>query len=293
MTLLQLEYFLRVATLQSISKAADELNISQSSLSTMMGKLEDELGYPLFERSGRNITITRYGQIVEKYSYILLNKVDDIQLEFDELQGKHNTRAISVGVTDSNYYEGWILELMKQYPEMKINLLQMSKEAICKNLQTGNLDFGISDDIDYYEQMNAQLLFSQPYQLLVFRDHPLAAKGKISVEDLVKEPFISLPPSHKERMIDNLSAELHFCPNIVFEGSPNSMLAMFQARMGSILTCAHNRRQWVELLPEQYTMLNIEGISTRYEMYLIWSKHRYLSKWARIFQKYVFDYYHV
>ncbi len=293
MNLLQLEYFQVVAKEQSITKAARTLNISQSALSIMMNKLETEIGYPLFQRQGRNIVITPYGRDVLYYSYILLHEMEDIQREFQELRGESNERKLTLGVTDSNYYGDWILGLLEQYPDIQLNVLQMSREEIYENLIIGNLDFGISNEVEYHGQLSAQLLFSQPYQLLVLREHPLADKGKITVEELMQEPIISLPPSHKERMIDNLSQEMHFRPNIIFEGNQDIMAEMFHAGVGSILTCAHNRKQWMMRAPEQYAMLDIVGANSRYEMYLLWSKHRYLSKWARMFQRYVFDYYHV
>lgn len=219
--------------------------------------------------------------------------MEDIQREFQELRGESNERKLTLGVTDSNYYGDWILGLLEQYPDIQLNVLQMSREEIYENLIMGNLDFGISNEVEYHGQLSAQLLFSQPYQLLVLCGHPLADKGKITVEELMQEPIISLPPSHKERMIDNLSQEMHFRPNIIFEGNPDIMAEMFHAGVGSILTCAHNRKQWMMRAPEQYAMLDIVGANSRYEMYLLWSKHRYLSKWARMFQRYVFDYYHV
>ena len=293
MNLLQLEYFQVVAKEQSITKAARTLNISQSALSIMMNKLETEIGYPLFQRQGRNIVITPYGRDVLYYSYILLHEMEDIQREFQELRGESNERKLTLGVTDSNYYGDWILGLLEQYPDIQLNVLQMSREEIYENLIIGNLDFGISNEVEYHGQLSAQPLFSQPYQLLVLREHPLADKGKITVEELMQEPIISLPPSHKERMIDNLSQEMHFRPNIIFEGNQDIMAEMFHAGVGSILTCAHNRKQWMMRAPEQYAMLDIVGANSRYEMYLLWSKHRYLSKWARMFQRYVFDYYHV
>lgn len=293
MNLLQLEYFQAVAKEESITKAAKTLNISQSSLSVMMGKLEDELGYPLFTKQGRNIAITPYGEKVVYYSYILTHQMEDIQREFRELRGEDTETSISLGVTDSNYYGDWLLQLLERYPFLKLNVLQMSREDIYTNLLTGNLDFGISNGREYHSQISSQLLFSQPYQLLVFRDHPLAEKGSITLEELAAEPLLSLPPSHKERLVDNLRQETHFRPNIIFEGNSDIMVEMFHARVGSILTCAHNRKQWMRLGAENYTSLSIAGVTSRYEMYLLWSKHRYLSKWARIFQDYVFDYYHV
>lgn len=293
MNLLQLEYFQVVAREESITKAARVLGISQSALSIMMNKLETEIGYPLFQRQGRNIVITPYGKNVLYYSYMLLHEMEDIQREFQELRGESNEWKLTLGVTDSNYYGDWILRLLEQYPEIQLNVLQMSREEIYENLLIGNLDFGISNEVEYHGQLSAQLLFSQPYQLLVLSDHPLAKKGTITVEDLMREPIISLPPSHKERMIDNLSQDMHFRPNIIFEGNPDIMAEMFHAGVGSILTCAHNRKQWMLRPSDQYALLDIVGATSRYEMYLLWSRHRYLSQWARKFQQYVLDYYHV
>lgn len=295
MKLLQLEYFQEVAKAQSITKAAKILNISQPTLSIMISKLEEELGYPLLNRQGRNISLTPYGEKVLRYSYIVLHKMEDIKLEFGEMRGEEAEQKISLGLTDSNFYGDWILELLKKYPESKLNSVQMCRDDIYYNLLTGNLDFGICNGAGtvFSQQLNSRLLFSQPYQLLVFKDHPLAANGSITIEQLRKEPLISLPPSHKERMIDNVTRELQFKPNIIFEGNSDIMIEMFHARVGSILTCAHNCKQWMRLPADQYEVLNIQGVNLRYEMYLVWAKHRYLSKWAQTFHDYVLDYYHV
>lgn len=293
MNLLQLEYFQEVVKNQSITKAAKSLDITQSSLSVTMSKFEKDLGYPLFERQGRNITITPYGEIVAHYGSIILHKFEDIQREFREIRGEESENSLSLGVIDSNYYGDWMLDLLDSYPNMQLKVLQMSREEVLYNLLKGDLDFGISNEIEHHEQIGSQLLFSYPYQLLVFRDHPLAKKGIITIEELEKEPLISLPPSHKERLVDNLAQEMHFKPNIIFEGNSDIMTEMFHAGVGSILTCAHNRKQWMQLTPDHYAVLDIAGVTSRYEMYLLWFKPRYLSKWARIFQNYVLDYYHV
>ena len=157
MNLLQLEYFQEVAKVSSITQAAKALNISQSALSIMMNKLETEIGYPLFEKQGRNIVITPYGRNVLHYSYILLHEMEDIQKEFRELRGEENEWKLALGVTDSNYYGDWILDLMSDYPELQLNVLQMSRNEIYENLLIGKLDFGISNGMEYYEELDSQL----------------------------------------------------------------------------------------------------------------------------------------
>lgn len=293
MTLLQLEYFQEIAIEKSLSVAAKKLGVSPSTLSITMNRLEEELGYSLFEHCGKNILLTPYGKEVLNYSYVILHVIEDIELDFREKRGMDNKEKISIGITDSNYYGDWILELLDQYPDLKLNMIQMSREEIYSNLLLGNLDFGISNKLEHPEQLNFKLLFSQPYQLLVFQDHPFANKSMISLDELSKEPLISLPPSHKNRMIDSLCQEVCLHPNIIFEGDSDIMCEMFHFNIGSILTCAHNSRQWMKLSDDNYSMLNIEGVSSRYEMYLIWPKYRYLSKWARVFKDYVFNYYHI
>ena len=101
MNLLHMEYFQEVAKASSITQAARTLGISQSALSVMMSKLEEEIGYPLFEKQGRNIMITPYGQKVLRYSYIILHEMDDIQREFRELRGEENEWKLKLGVTDT------------------------------------------------------------------------------------------------------------------------------------------------------------------------------------------------
>ncbi len=293
MNLLQLEYFQEVAKTSSITQAAKTLGISQSALSIMMNKLESDIGYPLLEKQGRNIIITPYGKTLLHYSYIMLHEMEDIEREFREMRGEENEWKLTLGVTDSNYYGDWILNLMKDYPDLQLNILQMSRDEIYENLLIGKLDFGISNGMEYFEQLESQLLFSQPYQLLVLKSHPFAQKGYITMEELVHEPLLSLPPSHKNRLVDNLSATMHFQPNIVFEGNADIMEQMLHVGVGSVLTCAHNRGQWMRGPRENYVLLNIVGTSARYEMYLVWSKNRYRTKCARVFQNYVFDYYHV
>ena len=63
MTLNQLTYFQKIAELEHFSRAAEELNISQPSLSRSIDTLEQELGLPLFEKQGRNVILTKYGRI--------------------------------------------------------------------------------------------------------------------------------------------------------------------------------------------------------------------------------------
>lgn len=293
MSLLSLYYFTEIIKWGSLTKAAHHLGISQSAVSSTLRKLEKEIGYPLVERCKRTIKTTEYGEVFLNFCYSIIHEMEDIQFEFQEMQGIYQKNQIYLGVTDGNYYGDWLMDLYEDHPHMKIHVLQMSYAEIKKNLINGNLDFGIASIHDSHPQLSEQLLISQPYELLVLSDNPLSERDYIDLDALTTEPIISLPPSHKERMIDNLSREMYFKPNIVFEGNQDIMIEMFHAGVGSILTSAHNKQQWMQLSPSHYKSLWIKGTFARYEIHLLWSSHRFMGKYATLFKDYVFDYYHV
>lgn len=293
MTLLQMKYFQTVASAKSICAAAEQLGISHTTLSITIARMEAELGYSLLEKQGRGVYLTAYGKKVLHYSNVILQSIEDIQKEFGEMQGVYDQNRIALGITDSDYSGEWILGFLQQYPEVELSLTQMSTEEIYNQLLAGSLDFGIINEVEKQPQLKSKLLFSLPYQLLVFKTHPFAQREAITLEELAKEPLISLPPSQRNRMIDKLCAETQIRPNIVFEGAPDIMREMFHSGIGSILTCSHNYRQWMKLSEDYYTLLNISGISARYETYLVWAKQRYQSRWVSLIKKWMFDYYHV
>lgn len=293
MSLRRLYYFTEIIKWQSITKASEHLGISQAALSHALQKLETEIGYSLVERHKRSIRATPYGKIFLNFAYSIIHEIEDIQFEFQEMNHIYHKKEIHLGVTDGNYYGDWLMELYETHPDMKIHVLQMSRHDIKKNLINGFLDFGIAAGYDLPPTLSDQLLISQPYELLVLADNPLAAHNDIRLETLASEPIISLPPSHKERMIDNLSREMHAKPNIVFEGNQDIMIEMFHAGIGSIITCAHNKQQWMQDDPSHYKSLLIKNTFSRYDLYLLWSTHRFMGKYATLFKDYVLRYYHI
>ena len=87
MTLTQLTYFQTVARCQHFRLAASELNISQPSLSRSIANLEEELGIVLFERHGRNVTLTRYGRLFLSHADRILSEVAIAEKQMKKLSG--------------------------------------------------------------------------------------------------------------------------------------------------------------------------------------------------------------
>lgn len=294
MNFLQLQYFVEVVNQGSFSHAAEALGISQAALSLSHNKLEKELGYPLIEHHRRQITLTSYGRIFLNFCTTITNEMDDIHFEFREMKGLFEEKNVSLGISDSQYYADWLTDIFDIYPDMRLHTATMPQSQIQRRLINGSLDFGIISGPGIRPTLNRRLLTSQPYELLVLADHPLAEHTMINADILAGEPLLSLyPSSENERIVDILSRELSFTPNIVFEGSPAIMTDLFHAGFGGIVTCAHDKRQYMRLSNEHYRSLEILGTTSRYEFYLQWAEHRYFTKYNRLFLDYVLRYYHL
>lgn len=290
MDFLQLRYFQTTAEMQHITNAAKRLNISQSALSTTLSRLEKELKVPLFEKQGRNVVLSPYGKHLMHHCQIILNEVDDISQELKEMQNEQISYTVLVGVSDSNYYTDWLVELFSLLPDYKLKLLQMPSNQIEQKLELGELDFGISTKIHPNENIQTLRLLNDPYLLLVSDKNPLFGQKAIPAEQLSKLSFVSLPPT-QVRLVDVVSKELDTHLNIRFEGHSEMMKEVLRVTDGCILTCQHNLRHWMAPTDTDCSVLKINNLNCRYELFLSWGKQHYLPRPAQFFREYITSYY--
>ena len=97
MELTQLRYFIKVAELQHITRASEELHIAQPALTQTIHRLENELGVPLFGSKGRNIVLTEYGKYLQNRLENLLPEFDKIPVEIENLKNKVN-KTIKINI---------------------------------------------------------------------------------------------------------------------------------------------------------------------------------------------------
>ena len=117
MELTQLRYFQTAAYYQHISRAAEELNISQPALSTMISRLEKELGVPLFDHNGRSIILNQNGQrFLQRVNHILM-EVENSKRELQDIADEGDN-SISLAVSSSQFLQG-MHAFMSQHPNYK------------------------------------------------------------------------------------------------------------------------------------------------------------------------------
>lgn len=236
-----MEYVYEVYKERSFSKAAANLFISQPSLSATVKRIEQQVGYPLFDRSTKPLGVTECGErYIETVKQILSAQNNFI----DYINDWGNLKTGKLRVGGSNFFSSWVLpELIgnfaRKYPLIEIVLIEESTANLEQLLQSGSLDFAV-DNCLLDETVFDHCIFQEEHLLLaVPRSFPVndgLAEYQIPIEDIKnsrflspevkpvplkafrKEPFIMLKPEN-----DTGKRALHICrqnnlqPHVVFE----------------------------------------------------------------------------
>ncbi|WP_413371956.1 LysR family transcriptional regulator [Paenibacillus taichungensis] len=190
-----LKYFLTVANVGNITKAAEILHITQPTLSRQLMDLEEELGSRLFIRGKRQITLTDSGLLFQqrvKEIIFLLDKTERDLAEQKDLIGG----VVSIGCVESTVSRALpelLEEFSNRHPRVQYELYSADGDDIREKLDRGNIDIGIFlEPIEAAKYEFIRLPYEEKWGILMRRDDPLAQKKSIGIEDILALPLI--PP---------------------------------------------------------------------------------------------------
>lgn len=200
MDLLKLQYFLCVANSESMEEAAGVLNVSQSTLSMAIKKLEEELGVALFRRSGRRKELTDAGQALQTEAAALLVHAENIRQQMRQFQaGPVSLLTIATEAPDFTAAAAVLYRARDAAFKTVQNLPQ--RNAVKPLLQSGRADFALTLFDDSDSELTSELLFSEPLLLLVHSGHPLAGCECIDFRQIQQETLVSLPEGYAFRYL--------------------------------------------------------------------------------------------
>ncbi len=188
MELRQLRYFAKLAETLNFSEASRQLFITQSTLSQQIKQLEQELGTRLFIRDSHNVTLTEEGAAMLPYavktirdSQLCAERVNDLR---DMLAGTLN---IGVTYSFSPILTETLLEFMKLYPGVKLNVVYKPVAELMKLLDERVVDFALAfRPRQESGSIESHVMFQNYLAAIVSTDHPLAAKDKVGLDELGK-----------------------------------------------------------------------------------------------------------
>ena len=220
MDLRQLELLKAVAETGSFTRAGRRLHVSQSAVSRQILLLEGELNEPLFWRIKRKVRITPAGEALLQLAIRVFDDIKDTTAAITETQEKlTGTVRLVGGMTVALYVFPTLLkEFRRQHPEVDVKVITGSTERLLRKLRSGAADLGLLTLPINEPDLVTKPVMREELMLVTFPGHPLARKGRIEPQDLVRQPFILFEPgSNTRRVIDQFFLKEEIRPRIVME----------------------------------------------------------------------------
>ncbi|MEU7579447.1 LysR family transcriptional regulator [Streptomyces sp. NPDC041068] len=217
----RLAYFAGVARTEHVTRAAQEMQIPQSTLSRALVRLERDLGVDLFARRGRTVSLTPAGRTflasVERALGEVERAADSVRADADPASGK-----VAFGflhTMGSETVPGLIRAFRADHPRIRFSLVQNYGEAMLERLRAGELDLCLTSPVPDAPDLVARRLDEQRLRLVVPDDHRLASRKRVRLAETADEAFVTLEPGYGLRRItDDLCQEAGFKPRVAFEG---------------------------------------------------------------------------
>lgn len=277
-----LKYFLAVAREENMTRAAEQLHVTQPTLSKALRALEDELGKKLFTRRSFSIRLTEEGALLRNRAEDLVGMADKIEQEFVTLNDITGG-DIYLGLAESyqiRYLAREIKTFRRQYPFLRYHITSGDTEQVTEKLDKGLLDFAVlaeKPDAGKY----GYLVFpdADVWGLVFSKDDPLAEKERITAEDLKGLPLFCSEQSWQNDIPAWCGDTM---PLLRLEGSfrlsyNGSMFA--REGLGYLLTFEH----LVDTSPDSELVFRPLFPRLETKLYLIWKKYQSFSPIAQRF----------
>jgi molybdate transport repressor ModE-like protein len=282
-TFRQLEIFEAIARLGSFTKAADELHLTQPTVSMQIKKLTDTVGAPLLEQVGKKVQLTDTGRELVKAAREIFSTLDDFAMSVAERQGMKKGRLKLMAITSASYFAPRLLgEFSRLYPGIEVALRVSNREKLLASMADNPDDLYIlgrpPEDIDVI----ATPFLENPIVVLAPPDHPLAGQKGISLKRLAQENWLMREAGSGtriaiEKLFSNKGLELK--PRLEL-GSNEAIKQAILSGLGISALSAHTLA-----LDQvgQFAVLDAEGFPIMSHWYVVYPAARPPSLVARTF----------
>lgn len=208
-----LKYFLKVAELNNITKAAEQLHVTQPTLSRQIMDLEKELGVTLFDRGKREMKLNNAGALFQERATTLLTLLDQTENELKN-SGNQLTGTINLGIVEtavSSFLMQRIEAFQNKYPEVRFNLFDGDGDTLRERLDQGLCDLvALIQPIEAAKYNYVVIPVREQWGLIMRKDDPLAKRKSITANDVYQLPLVM---GRRSIVRDNISDTLHLNPN--------------------------------------------------------------------------------
>ena len=284
-TLRQLQIFEASVRLGSFSRAAEELFVTQPTVSMQIKKLSDALGTPLFEQVGRKVRPTEVGNELYDACRKIFESLANLEMKVSDHKGLKRGRLRLGVVTTAKYFVPEVLgEFCRQYPGIDVALKVSNRDRITERLNAYEDDLYIvgQDPTDVME-IESYPFAPNPLVVLASRDHPLVGQKNIPLSRIAEEPLILREPGSGIRDATlRLFQQNDLQPNVRMElGSNEAIKHAVVGGLGIAILSLHTLS--LEGPTGPVTILDVESFPIMRQWHLVYPKGKELSLVADAF----------
>ena len=280
-----LEVFLSVAKHLNYTRAGEEVNLSQPSVSVRIRQLEQELGGKLFEQLGKKVALTEAGLLLVPHARRVIAAIEGAQHAIDELQGlERGTLRIGASTTPGMYLiPKTIARFKDRYPKIEIQLGNRDTRQIETGVINNEFDFGFvgghlaGDEVDVLPWLIDRIV------LVVSPKHRLARKKSVKADNLQTERFILRETGSATRaaIVAHLEESDLEVETVMEMENPESVKKAVQSGLG--IAFISRFAVETELKARNLVAVHIRGLEISRELKIVYRKDKHLGRAAQIF----------
>lgn len=288
MDIKQIKYFIEISNHKSYSIAAKNLGISQPALSSVVKKLEQEIGGSLFFYDSKKLMLTDIGEEFYHNATKLLSEYNVLMSEMNDIVSK-DIGKIRIGcplVVGSTYVADVIGKFRKEYPKINFEIVEGGAEHLTNLLEEGKLDIAAAVMPVSQIKFDIHDILYDKFVIVVSKKHPLAAKESVRFSDLKDEVFTSFSNTYtSHHLFMNNCDKAGFKPKIlVYSDQWDFMTTLISNNMCIAMLPYPIMKK--HLLPS-IKLLEIEDAFNEWNVSYITKKDHYTNKATKLFIDYL------
>jgi DNA-binding transcriptional LysR family regulator len=284
-----LKAFLAVARNRGISRALDELHLTQPAVSRQILALEESLGTPLFLRKGRFLTLTEAGEILQQHGVRVFQLLAEAREEIDGLKGLiRGHLRISAASTVGIYMIPDVLgEFKTQYPGIEVILDISNKEKVIRNIRDGTADLGFVGPPVPVPEIATETYLEDDLVLIVSPHHWLAARDTVSAKLLAEDVFILREKGSgtREIMEEELRQAGVSLRQAMELGSTEAIKKAVAANLG--ISIVSSRAVSLEVMLGHLCAVRVSDLNLHRPIYMLYLRNSPLSSAAEGFRRFL------
>ena len=174
-----------------MSRAAEEMHLTQPAVSMQMKQLEEQIGVPLLEQNGRRLYLTEAGQALRGHAQLLAAQTLELQATMDQYRGlERGVLRIAVVSTANYFLPPLIAAYSERYPGVRISLQVGNRESVLSSLVDHRTDLAITGEPPEGVDVEAKRFMDNPLVVIANPNHPLLRLGRVALPHLRDERLV-------------------------------------------------------------------------------------------------------